>query len=316
MRPSIAQLEAFYWVARLGSIKQAAQHLNMAQPTISLRISDFEEQLGYPVFEREHRKLTLTRQGERLLPRVTSIINELSGLRQFAVNADDVAGLVRVGLTEAFAQTCLATCIKRLGRLFPEVQLDTTIGISTELEENVVSRQLDLAFTINPRGHPDLSMTQLGVQEAIWAASPVLGLSPIVGPSNLATTTIVTSPSPSPMYQLIIDWFREGGLEPSNLCRCTSVVLAAQLVRDGVGAGLLPLKLVENDLKSGRLIQLRPRKPVGAARLYCVFRSADQNRTAEAVRTIFDGVIADLHFLKVKNRTPPQIRRAATSKRL
>jgi DNA-binding transcriptional LysR family regulator len=315
MRPSIAQLEAFYWVVRLGSIKEAAHHLNMAQPSISLRISDLEEQLGRPMFDREHRKLTLTRYGEQLLPRVTSIINELSGLRQLAASADQVAGVVRVGLTEVLAQVCLPTCMKRLSRQFPEVQLDITVGISAELEQGVISRQLDMAFVINPRGDPVLGMTQLGIQEAIWVASPQLSLPRFIDPSILAVTTIVTSPHPTPMYQLIIDWFRDGGLEPSKLCRCSSVITATQLVRGGLGAGLLPVKLIESDLKSGNLIQLKPRKQAAPARLYCIFRSADQYRPTDAVRSIFHDVIIDMKFLKTTKRKPLQIGRKAASVR-
>ena len=302
MHPSIGQMEAFYWTVRLGSIKKAAQHLNLAQPTVSLRISGLEEQFGHPIFEREHRKLTLTRQGEILVPGITSIINEFSGLRQLAANADNVTGVVRIGLSETFAQMCLPICMKRLGSQFPAVQLDITIGTSGELEQSVIGRQLDLAFVINPSGDPGLSITQLGIQEAIWAAAPQLGLPSTITPRILAATTIITTPHPSPMYQQIIDWFRDGGIEPSDLCRCTSVTVATELVRSGLGASLLPLKLVENDLHSGSLIELETKRQAAPSRLYCIFRSADQNRLTGAVLGIFRDVIAETDFLK--SRTP------------
>jgi DNA-binding transcriptional LysR family regulator len=313
IHPSIPQLEAFYWISRLGSIKEAAHHLNMAQPTISLRVADLEDQLGYPIFERAHRKLTLTRQGERLLPRVTSIINELASLRQFATNAEDIAGVVRVGVTEVLAQSCLSTCMKYLQRQFPELKLDIAVATSTELEMSVMGRQLDLAYIINPRGDPALTMTQLGIQEASWMASPALGLPAIVTPGILATKTIVTSPWPSPMYQLIVDWFRDGGLEPSDICRCTSIAVAAQLVRNGLGAGFLPLKLVSNDLRSGRLVKLGCKKQPAPARVFCVFRSADRSRPADAVRGIFAEVIDDMKFLKPENRPHSATHRSAST---
>jgi DNA-binding transcriptional LysR family regulator len=313
IRPSIAQLEAFYWISRLGSIKEAAQHLNMAQPTISLRVTDLEDQLGYPIFERAHRKLLLTRQGERLLPRVTAVINELSSLRQSAANAEDVAGVVRVGVTEVLAQTCLSTCMKRLQRQFPELKLDIAVGTSTELETSVMGRQLDLAYIINPKGDPALTMTQLGIQEASWIASPALELPAIVTPAILSAKTIVTSPWPSPMYQLIVDWFREGGLEPSDICRCTSISVATQLVRNGIGAGLLPLKLVSNDLRSGRLVKLECKKQPAPARVFCIFRSADRSRPADAVRGIFADVIDDMKFLRQENRPRSATHRSASA---
>lgn len=298
MHPSLGQLEAFYWVVRLGSIKQAAQHLNLAQPTVSLRISDLEEQFGHPIFERAHRKLTLTRRGEALLPRVTALINELSGLRQLARDPkDDVAGVARIGLSETVAQICLPACVKRLTREFPSIQLDLTIGTSGELEEDVVDRKLDLAFVINPRGDPGLNISQLGIQDAIWAAAPQLSLPSVITPSDLAGMTIITNPYPSPMYRQIIDWFRDSGLEPSNICRCTSVTVAAQLVRDGLGVSLLPSMLVQQELQSGALVELASERRAAPSRLYCIFRSADQNRLTDVVVQVFKATMTEMNFL-------------------
>ena len=46
MRFTIAQLEAFFWTAQLGSLSKASGHLHLAQPTISLRLRDLERTLG------------------------------------------------------------------------------------------------------------------------------------------------------------------------------------------------------------------------------------------------------------------------------
>ena len=300
MHPSLGQLEAFYWVVRLGSIKKAAQHLNLAQPTVSLRISDLEGQLGHSVFERAHRKLTLTRRGEALVPHVTALINELSALRQIASNVADVVGVARIGLSETVAQVCLPACVKRLTRDFPSIQLDITIGTSGELEQDVLDRKLDLAFVINPRGDPGLSINQLGIQGAIWAAAPSLGLSETVTPADLAGVTIIINPYPSHMYRQIIDWFRDSGLEPSNICRCTSVTVAVELVRDGLGVSLLPSMLVQQALQSGALMELKSERRPAPSRLYYIFRSADRNRLTDIVAGAFKATMLEKNFLEVE----------------
>jgi hypothetical protein len=46
MHITLAQLEAFFWTARLDPVQQAAQQLNLAQPTVSLRLRDLQQQLG------------------------------------------------------------------------------------------------------------------------------------------------------------------------------------------------------------------------------------------------------------------------------
>jgi len=308
MHPTIGQLEAFYWIVRLGSIKETAQHLNLAQPTLSLRISDLEKQLGYPIFEREHRKLTMTRRGEALLPRVTALINELAALRQLASSPQDVGGMARIGLSETVAQVCLPNCIKRLNQLYPSIQLDLTIGTSGELEQDVVDRKLDLGFVVNPRGDPGLTISQLGVQDVMWAAAPQLNLPAVISPADLAGIPIITNPYPSPMYRQIIDWFRDSGLEPSDICRCTSVTVAAQLVCSGLGVSLLPSMLIQRELKRGNLVELKSETQAAPSRLYCIYRSAGQGTLTEAVFSVFKEVMTEMSFLKVEmpdRRLPP-----------
>jgi DNA-binding transcriptional LysR family regulator len=67
MRFTLAQLEAFHWIAKLGTVRDAARHLNLAQPTVSLRLRDLETALGALLFERLGRALRLTDEGLVLL---------------------------------------------------------------------------------------------------------------------------------------------------------------------------------------------------------------------------------------------------------
>ncbi len=49
---SLAALEAFYWVVRLGSFSAAADRLHVPQPTISSRISEMERRVGRRLLDR------------------------------------------------------------------------------------------------------------------------------------------------------------------------------------------------------------------------------------------------------------------------
>jgi len=298
LRPTTAQLETFFWVARLGSVKEAARHLNLAQPTISLRLQELEAQFRRPLFERVSRRLSLTPTGDALLPRAVALIHELSGIRELIGGATLAAGVVRLGLSETFAQICLPDCMKLLARERPALQLDIAVGTSAALENQVIERQLDLAFVVNPVGDPKLAVIQLGIQDAVWAASPALGLPTRITPALLSSVPIVTNPHPSPMYQQIIDWFREDGTEPTQICRCTSVTLAVELVRAGLGVSLLPTRLVEPLLRDGSLVQLKPHKQPTPSRLFCIYRFAEHGPLIDAVLGAARQTIADLGFVK------------------
>src|SRR5690606_14472844 len=142
MRPTPAQLEAFYWTARLGSLKEAARHLNLAQPSVSIRLRDLEEQFGRPLFDRSARTLTLNATGDALFPTAETIMREIDSIRALmhAGAAGAASGVVRIGLSETFAQACLAECISILRADHPAVSLDITVGTSGVLEQEVLSR--------------------------------------------------------------------------------------------------------------------------------------------------------------------------------
>jgi DNA-binding transcriptional LysR family regulator len=91
-------------VARTGSIRKAAEHLNVTSSAVNRRIMDLEEELGAPLFERRPRGLRLTAAGEVFVnylreqsadvERMKSRIEDLKGLRR---------GTVRIACSPALA---------------------------------------------------------------------------------------------------------------------------------------------------------------------------------------------------------------------
>jgi len=67
------QLYYFYVIASEGSIKAACNRLHLTQPTLSIQLKTLEESLGRPLFERQHRKLSLNSYGLEVFKRAESI---------------------------------------------------------------------------------------------------------------------------------------------------------------------------------------------------------------------------------------------------
>ena len=68
MKIDIRGLEAFIWIAELGTFRRAATHLNISQTAVSHRVSKFEESLGLQLFTRTTRQVILTKAGTEMLP--------------------------------------------------------------------------------------------------------------------------------------------------------------------------------------------------------------------------------------------------------
>ena len=63
-----ADLRVFQSVALTGSMNKAALELNTVQSNVTARIKSLEDEVGFALFERTHRGVTLTAAGRRLLP--------------------------------------------------------------------------------------------------------------------------------------------------------------------------------------------------------------------------------------------------------
>lgn len=70
----IRVLRYFLAVAKEGGFSAAAETLNITQPTLSRQIQDLEIELGYPLFERANRGVSLTAEGMFLRQRAEEIL--------------------------------------------------------------------------------------------------------------------------------------------------------------------------------------------------------------------------------------------------
>ena len=115
-------------VARSGSIRKAAERLNITSSALNRRVQDLEEELGTPLFERRARGVSLTTAGEMFvstaqhhlseMERLRSQIEELRGLRR---------GVVRIACSQALAQDFLATQIAAFQKDRPKVAFELKV---------------------------------------------------------------------------------------------------------------------------------------------------------------------------------------------
>src|SRR5882672_78581 len=87
----------FLAVADHGSLTEAARRLRVGQPTVSRRLAELEESLGYPLFDRSVEGTALTSQGERWLEPAQRMAEWAGELRSTAELTDSApAGIVRM----------------------------------------------------------------------------------------------------------------------------------------------------------------------------------------------------------------------------
>ena len=141
----ISLLRAFVAVVDTGSVTAAARLLNRTQAAVSLQVKRLEEALGQTLFLREHRKLTLSLSGERLLShaqRMVALNDTLVG----QLSTPEFEGEVRLGVPSDIVRTYIPPILRRFNAAWPRVRITLQIGNTQQLVEDFQAGRLDLTL--------------------------------------------------------------------------------------------------------------------------------------------------------------------------
>lgn len=156
-------LVVFEAAARVGSFTLAAQELNVQQPAVSAAIKQLETSLGTQLFERSHRKVTLTNAGRRLFADVTTAFEQLAqsaaSIRQFASNDH-----VTLSASSAFNNYYLLPRIRSFQKNHPDIDLRLQ---SSDREPDLNVETISLAIRLGNGNWPDCE-SQLIAEEVIY----------------------------------------------------------------------------------------------------------------------------------------------------
>src|SRR5260221_521410 len=198
MRMHLSQLEALHWIARLGSFRAAARHLNITQPTISARVRDLERALDAELFDRRSYRARLTARGRDFAALAERIVAMTGEMERRSSRGATLWGTIRMGVCDTFAMTGLADLLARIERAFPEVQVDLDIDHSVNLDTKLQQGQLDCAFLTQATPAPRIVSETLSDLALAWVASPRLKLPRRrLTPADLRSVPIITNPRPS-----------------------------------------------------------------------------------------------------------------------
>ena len=141
----VDQLRTFIAIAETGSFTRAAEIVHKTQSAVSMQMKRLEERLGRPIFARDGRASKLTEDGERLLDYARRIV-KLNVEALAAFYDRDLAGRVRLGLPDDYADRYLPEIMARFSRAYPGVELTVVCEPSVQLVERIDANDLDLAI--------------------------------------------------------------------------------------------------------------------------------------------------------------------------
>jgi DNA-binding transcriptional LysR family regulator len=164
----IALLRAFVAVVETGSVTGAAALLSVTQAAVSQQLKRLEELFNTELFERQHRRLTLRPNGERLIAQAQRLI-ALNDEVFSAMSAPAYEGEVRLGVPHDIVGPYLPSILRRFYKAWPRVRVSLKCTTTPQLLELLRRGSIDLTLTTEQRCGP--GGKTLLEDELVWAGA-------------------------------------------------------------------------------------------------------------------------------------------------
>ncbi|OWJ90962.1 LysR family transcriptional regulator [Pseudomonas sp. A46] len=233
-----AELKAFYRVARLGSITQAAKKLGLSQPTVTTQIRNLEAQYGVELFHRGGRRLVVSEEGARLLPMVKALLQQEADIEFYLRNCGQVQGALRIGATAPYY---ILDLVRAFRERFPQTDVSLEIGNSQQVIEALEEYRVDLAASSQKLDDARLTRVLLGSDPLVLAVhrQHPLARHPSVALEDLRGHCLLMRESGSTTRQLTEAMLRDAGITPGPLLEIGSRESIREAVIRNLGISII-----------------------------------------------------------------------------
>ena len=166
----LKQLIYFKTIVEQGTILAAAKTLHMAQPPLSIKLKELEEELGVTLLYRHPRKVELTKEGRHFYKRTLQIL-ELCNETKKEVKDLSQYQKIHIGVTSSNGGIFLQAEFDDFIQNHPNLIYEIHEGNTYELIDLIKSHQIDLAFIRTPFDSTDLNYYALKKEPMIAVGS-------------------------------------------------------------------------------------------------------------------------------------------------
>ncbi|HCT4436996.1 LysR substrate-binding domain-containing protein [Klebsiella aerogenes] len=235
-----------------GNLTQVAKMMNITQPALSKWLTQFEEEVGMPLFERHSKGLRPSEGGKLLLQHAQRLINDMSR-SQYEIERFKQGGLVgslMVGCSPV-ATDCVAQAILSLLKEMPTLHLNIEEKVMTPLLHDLLSGVVDVVVgRVGGRAlELPLNYRVLYTEPVCFVARPdhPLASMPRLSWADLAVWRWIVWPTGTPIRQSIDNALVDNGVMlPENTIESASMNVTSNLLQSSDMISILSLRLAQH----------------------------------------------------------------------
>jgi len=281
-------LRQFAELARTLHFGRSARACHISPSALSRSIQRLEDQIGEPLVQREHHKVTLTPAGESFRRHAAAVLDEWRRFEEDRARvAGDLSGTVQVYCTVTAAQSIVPDLMSRVRLAHPHVRIQLDTGYAADAIERLRDGAVDVTVAALPERLP------AGIVSRVLVTTPVVFVAPTIeGPVRDAVSVRSidwsTVPLVLPAYGLareyVDEWLDRRRVSPTIYSEIQGHEAILSLVALGCGVGVVPRLVLESSALRDRIMEVTARPALRRFRIgLCVRERALDNPLVAAV---------------------------------
>lgn len=240
---TLNQLGYFYQAAVLQHFNQAAEKMNISEPSLSRSISSLEDELGVTLFEKRGRNAILTKAGEIFLEHATQILDDVKRAENKMHHLATDGGHIDIAYVSPLAREYIPRTVRNFLSL--EQNKNITFNFNQDITsvniEGLKKGAYDLIFGSYSANEPNIEFVPIITQEivAILPAGHPLSRKEALQAADFADYQVLGYNRHSGLGKYTRSFFKEHGIAPNFICESPDENGIASLVAQGFGIALV-----------------------------------------------------------------------------
>lgn len=263
----LARAKLFRDIAQSRSVSKGAKLNGIGQSAASQHLQDLEEQLGIALLDRSCRPLIVTDAGKLYLEMCRDVLRSHDEFQAALERMKtEVEGTVRVASIYSVGLSEMSQLEREFSRRYPDARLDVEYLRPEKVYEAVVTDRADLGLLSYPEATKEVTVLPWRQEEMVVAASPYhpLAEKAEVRPADLEGLDFVGFDEDLPIRRDIDRFLREHHVEVNLTLHFDNLQMIKEAVAHGEGVSIMPARIMEQEVKQGRLVPI----PISSLRLY------------------------------------------------
>jgi DNA-binding transcriptional LysR family regulator len=261
------RLKLFIDIAHSKSVSRGAADNDISQSAASQHLQELERKLGTELLDRSSRPIAVTEAGKLYLQMCREMLRSRDEF-QLAVEKlkSEVEGTVRVASIYSVGLSEMSQLEAEFSRRYPHAHLEVEYLRPEKVYEAVVTDRADLGLMSYPEPNKEVTVLPWREEEMVVAASPYheLAKKAEVQPEDLEGLDFVAFDEDLPIRRDIDRFLREHHVHVNVTLHFDNLQMIKEAVAHGEGVSIMPARIMEEEIRQGRLVPI----PIAKLELY------------------------------------------------